>query len=501
MIRPGDPSSLLNAERRAAELRALRADGHTQVLVIGGGITGVGVALDASARGLQVTLVERHDLAHGTSRWSSKLIHGGLRYLASGHIDVALESARERHLLMTSIAPHLVRALPTLIPNYGGRDPYISFAGLLAGDGLRRFAGTKRDTLPRARMVDATTALKMAPALRPEGLKGAMIGWDGQVEDDARLVVAVARTAAAYGAHILTHVDVADAGDGRATLRDEDGEFNITAEHIISCTGVWTQELNPEIELSPSRGTHLVVDAARLGHPTASMTVAVPGEFGRFVFALPQPDGLAYVGLTDLEADSLLPDPPVPTADEVAWLRERISAALAVPLRDEDILGTYSGLRPLVSDAHAKTADISRKHLIARQPSGVIAVTGGKLTAYRKMAEDAVDLISGQSCPTAGIALVGAPGDSRSRDRLTRRFGSEAALLHDAIERDAALGAPVDATPALAVEVAWAREAEGALTPLEAAESRLRVLMVSEGREAALAGVEDAWTQGREPLH
>src|SRR5690606_18656198 len=217
------------------------------VLVVGAGITGVGVALDAASRGLDVTLVERHDLAHGTSRWSSKLIHGGLRYLASGHIDVAMESAKERHLLMTTIAPHLVRAIPTLIPNYGGKDPLISYAGLVAGDGLRAMAGTKRGTLPRARFVNAATALNMAPALRTDGLKGAIVGWDGQVEDDARLVVAVARTAAAFGARILTHVDAVSVGDGGATLRDEDGEFTIDCDEIITCTGVWTEELNPEI--------------------------------------------------------------------------------------------------------------------------------------------------------------------------------------------------------------------------------------------------------------
>ncbi len=493
MIRPAEPSSLLNATRRESELHRLRARGHAQVLVVGGGITGVGVALDAAARGMQVTLIERHDLAHGTSRWSSKLIHGGLRYLASGHIDVALESAKERHLLMTVIAPHLVRALPTLIPNYGGKDPLISYAGLIAGDVLRAISGTKRATLPRARFVDTRTALTMAPALRPDGLKGAIVGWDGQVEDDARLVVAVARTAAAYGAEVLTHVDAVAVGDGRATLRDETGEFTIDCDQIITCTGVWTEELNPEIRLSPSRGTHLVIPSERLGHPTASMTVAIPEEFGRFVFAIPQPDGLTYVGLTDLPTESLLPDPPEPTTEEIDWLCERISAALAVPLHSEDVIGTFSGLRPLVSDAHAQTADISRKHLVARQPDGTIAVTGGKLTAYRKMAEDAVDLISGQPCPTTRIALVGAPGDSRSRDRLTRRFGSEAPLLREAIERDPQLGEHVGDTPALAVEVQWAREAEGALTPDEAAETRLRVLLIEAGRADALAAVRSAW--------
>ena len=199
----------------------------------------------------------------------------------------------------------------------------------------------------------------------------AIVGWDGQVEDDARLVVAVARTAAAYGAEVLTHVDAVAVGDGRATLRDETGEFTIDCDQIITCTGVWTEELNPEIRLSPSRGTHLVIPSERLGHPTASMTVAIPEEFGRFVFAIPQPDGLTYVGLTDLPTESLLPDPPEPTTEEIDWLRERISAALAVPLHSEDVIGTFSGLRPLVSDAHAQTADISRKHLVARQPDGI----------------------------------------------------------------------------------------------------------------------------------
>ncbi len=493
MIRPGDPSSMLNAARRDRERQALRERASTEVLVVGGGITGVGVALDAASRGLQVTLVERHDLAHGTSRWSSKLVHGGLRYLASGNVGVAMESAQERHLLITTIAPHLVRALPTLMPYYGEKADIIGYVGLRAGDVLRALASTKRTTLPRARFVDAATSLRMAPALNPEGLRGGFVGWDGQLEDDARLVVAVARTAAAYGAEVLTGVEVIRAGNGTAVLRDEDGEFEVACQHIITCTGVWTEELNPEVPLHPSRGTHLVIDSARLGHPTASMTVGVPGEFGRFVFAMPQPDGLTYVGLTDVETDSLLPDPPVGSEEEIAFLLDVVSQTLAVPLSRSDILGTYSGLRPLVRDSHASTADISRRHLVARQPSGVIAVTGGKLTTYRRMAQDAVDLISGAPCRTPEIALVGAPGDSRSRDRLTRRYGAEADLLREAIDRDPALGELIPGTPARAVEVAWAKQAEGALTPEQAAETRLRVMMVEGARAQVLAGVEAVW--------
>lgn len=484
---------MLNAGRRQRELASLRQQGHTQLLVVGGGITGAGVALDAATRGLQVTLVERHDLAHGTSRWSSKLIHGGLRYLATGNVDVALESARERHLLMTRIAPHLVRALPTLIPDYGGKDPWIQHVGLLAGDLLRAASGTKRDTLPRARRVTSSTAIQMAPALRTEGLRGGIVGWDGQVVDDARLVVAVARTAAAYGARILTHVNVLSAGDGHAVLHDENGEFTLAYDEIISCTGVWTEELNPQIALRPSRGSHLVVSASTLGHPTASLTVGVPGEFGRFVFAIPQADGLVFIGLTDLPTDALEPDPPQAEEAEVSWLCERISAALGVPLRPQDVLGTYSGLRPLVSDSHAASADISRRHLITRSDNGVIAVTGGKLTTYRRMAEDAVDVITSQPCRTADIALVGAPGDSRSRDRLVRHYGSEAELLQQAVDADPALGTPLRTASASPVEVLWARQAEGALCALEAAETRLRAGLVAGNRDAAFAEVQAVW--------
>jgi glycerol-3-phosphate dehydrogenase len=497
VIRPAEPRSLLNAERRTTELKELRDTGRTQVLVVGAGITGVGVALDAASRGMDVTLVERHDLAHGTSRWSSKLIHGGLRYLASGHIDVAMESAKERHLLMTTIAPHLVRAIPTLIPNYGGKDPLVSFAGLVAGDGLRAMAGTKRGTLPRARFVNAATALNMAPALRTDGLKGAIVGWDGQVEDDARLVVAVARTAAAYGARILTHVDAVSVGDGRATLRDENGEFTIDCDEIITCTGVWTEELNPEIRLSPSRGSHLIVSARDSGHPTACMTVAIPRGVrpvrfrdpaaGRPVLRRAHGSGHRVAGAGSPRAHR--------RRTRLAARADLGSTGRAAERRGRD----RHLQRPASPGQRRPRAD--RRHL-AQAPHRTPAQRCDR--GHRRQAHHLPQDGRGCGRPHQHASRArplashwsGAPGDSRSRDRLDRRFGSEAALLHQAVERDPSLGEHIADTPALAVEVGWAKEAEGALTPEEAAESRLRITMVDAWREPASVDADEARVRG-----
>jgi len=216
--------SALNAQRRTRELEQLANGDSVDVLVIGGGITGVGVALDAVTRGLSVALVEKHDLAFGTSRWSSKLAHGGLRYLASGNVGIARESAVERGILMTRTAPHLVRAMPQLVPLL----PETSFfgkalvrTGFLAGDALRMSARTPASVLPRSRTVSAARARELAPAVKQENLRGALTAFDGQLIDDARLVVGIARTAASHGARILTRVGAYDVSGTSATLRDE----------------------------------------------------------------------------------------------------------------------------------------------------------------------------------------------------------------------------------------------------------------------------------------
>ena len=259
-------STALNESRRAAELAAL-ADGEPlDVIVIGGGITGTGIALDAASRGLRVALVEKHDLAFGTSRWSSKLVHGGLRYLATGNVGIARRSAIERGILMTRNAPHLVKAMPQLVPllpemNTASRA-LVRF-GFAAGDGLRKLAGTPSSTLPRSRRIDAARAIELAPTVRRDGLSGGLLAYDGQLIDDARLVTAVARTAAQHGARILTRVGASNATGTSVTLTDQrSGEsFDVSARAVINASGVWAGEVDTSIRLRPSRGTHLVFDA------------------------------------------------------------------------------------------------------------------------------------------------------------------------------------------------------------------------------------------------
>ena len=494
----------LNAARRGAELEALAAGEVVDLVVVGGGITGAGVALDAASRGLSVALLERRDLAHGTSRWSSKLVHGGLRYLEHREFALAWESARERALLMGTIAPHLVRALPFVTPLDGGM-PAAKAAktqiGLRIGDGLRIGARTSRRVLPPARRISALEARRLAPALAETGLRGALLSWDGQLEDDARLVVAVARTAAAHGARILTYAGVTGVRDDGVDALDglTGAAFSVRARRVILATGVWAGELSPADALRPSRGSHLLIPAGRLGDPRAAVNVPVPGERGRWVFALPRTDGLVAVGLTDVAAEGPVPDEPAPSAEEEAQLLARASAALEVSLGPEDVAGRYAGLRPLLAGGETETADLSRRHAVSEDPeTGALTVVGGKLTTYRAMAQDAVDRVSDRPCRSDRLPLVGAPAAGASAasartapgglpPRLVRRFGAEAAAV-------AALGSTEPLAPGVPVceaELRWAVANELALTPEDLADRRTRAGLVPEWREAVLAAARD----------
>jgi len=490
----------LTAERRRREL----AGGPSvDLLVVGLGVTGAGVALDAASRGLTVAAVDAHDLAFGTSRWSSKLVHGGLRYLAGGHVGLAYESAVERDILLRWVAPHLVSALPSVLPYtpmVSGGHAALARAGFAAGDALRAAAGTPRDRLPRSRRIAPAEVHRLVPAVRRDGLRGGLLGWDGQLIDDARLVVALARTAAGHGARILTRCRVTELHGGGATVVDTltGTEHRLHARAVVNATGVWADQLDPGVRLRPSRGTHLVLRPGALGSQIAGLTIVVPGETNRFVFALPQPDGRIFLGLTDEPVDGPVPDVPEPSPAERGFLLDVLATAVDPAPSEADVVGAFAGLRPLLAGEGGSTADLSRRHAVRTSPGGVTTVVGGKLTTYRRMARDAVDAaltargLPVGRCRTARLPLVGAaPPESLARlsapARLVARYGTEAPAVAALAADDPALAGPVaDGIAVTGAELLWGLLQEGALDEDDLLDRRTRIGLVPADRARAL---------------
>ncbi|MPQ97808.1 FAD-dependent oxidoreductase [Modestobacter sp. I12A-02628] len=496
---PG-PRGALSAARRVWDVAALDGS-QVDVLVVGGGVTGAGVALEAATRGLSVLLCERADLAAGTSRWSSKLVHGGLRYLAHGEVGLARESARERAVLMRHTAGHLVRPLPFLVPSaLGGDVSALAGLGGVLGDAVRASVPGGRRLLPRTRRVDAGRAAALVPGLARG--RGGVVFWDGQLADDARLVVALARTAVDAGATVLTGAAVT-AVDGAEAEVSVDGVLHrVRAGVVVNAAGVWSADLAPGTRLAPSRGSHLVLRAERLGSPSAALTVPLPGSRTRYVFALPQPGGLVFLGITDEPLDGPVPlADPVPSPAEVRQLLDTVNRVLADPLTPADVVGAYAGLRPLVLPASAgagpgeATADLSRRHLLTWD-GAVLTVVGGKLTTYRAMAEDVVDAAVARlgrgatrsvtdRLPLVGAAppwvLSGVPASSW----LVGRYGTEAPAV-------AALGADpvVEGRPETVGELVFAVRAEGARTVADLLDRRTRIGLVPADRAAAVPVAE-----------
>ncbi len=495
-------NTALNARRRTAELTALGDARGVDVVVIGGGITGTGIALDAAGRGLSVVLVEKHDLAFGTSRWSSKLVHGGLRYLAGGNVGIARRSAAERGILMSRNAPHLARAMPQLVPllpSMSRGQRMLTRVGFRAGDVLRVLAGTRSSVLPRPRRIGVGEAVALAPAVRRAGLDGALLAYDGQLIDDARLVVAVARTAARHEAIILTRVGASHATGSSVRLTDElTGEsLDLAARAVINATGVWAAEVDSSIKLRPSRGTHLVFDAASFGNPTAALTIPIPGEINRFVFAMPEQLGRVYLGLTDEESPGPIPDVPEPTPGEVSFLLDTVNTALETALTPADVTGAYAGLRPLIDAGEGRTSDLSRDHAVLESGDGLFSIVGGKLTEYRLMAEDVLDRavaargLGGGPCRTRDLPLVGASPTPVAAQglpaSLVARFGVEAAhvLASARCERPTEkVAGGIDVTRA---EFEFAISHEGAMDVGDILDRRTRIGLVDADRERAVA--------------
>jgi glycerol-3-phosphate dehydrogenase len=439
-------NGILDARDRDAMLGRLAAE-RFDVLVIGGGITGAGAALDAASRGLRVALVETRDLASGTSSRSSKLIHGGLRYLEQLDFKLVFEALRERDLLVSKLAPHLVKPVSFLYPLYKKvvERPYVG-AGLALYDAME---GTRRP-VPHHRHLSARSALKRAPALSPDRLAGAMLYYDAQV-DDARHTLTVARTAAAHSAVIATRVSAVgllrDADGTRVTgarVRDtETGhELSVTAEAVVVCAGVWTDLVHEMAGVQAgyrvrmSKGVHIVVpreavraDTGMILRTDKSVLFFIPwGE--RWI-----------VGTTDTDFSGDRADPAA-TSEDVDYILSAANRVLARPLTRSDVIAVYAGLRPLVTEGNGSkpTTKLSREHVVDVPVPGLVSIAGGKFTTYRLMARDVVDAAVadfGRDVPasvTEKVPLLGADGLAAvqpAAGRLAEDYGvSRGAVEH-----------------------------------------------------------------------
>jgi glycerol-3-phosphate dehydrogenase len=493
-------TTALTAQTRAAALDALQASTTTgqelDILVIGGGVTGAGIALDAVTRGLKVGIVEAQDWAGGTSSRSSKLVHGGLRYLQMLDFHLVREALTERDLLLTELAPHLVRPVSFLYPlEHRMWERAFVGAGIALYDTLASINGRRR-ALPLHSHVTRRGLEKLFPDLKHEAAIGAVRYWDATV-DDARLVTTIIRTAAEYGATAASRTQVVgllttEGGTVTgATVEDlESGRrFDVRARQVINATGVWTEETEAlaktdgGLRVLASKGIHIVVPRDRIAGDTGLILQTEKSV----LFIIPW-SRYWVIGTTDTPWKMELLH-PVATAADIEYLIEHANSVLARPLSRKDIIGTWAGLRPLLQPGTKEgtsSAKVSREHTVASPTPGLTVIAGGKLTTYRVMAEDAVDFALGgraHSLPsiTNTIPLAGAEGlqvlqrqastiarrygwSQAVLDHLLHRYGSLLGELTGAVDAEPGLGKALAGAPAyLRAEIAYAVTHEGAL--------------------------------------
>lgn len=481
----------LGPAERTAALARMSAE-ELDVVVIGGGVVGAGVALDAATRGLSVGLLEARDFASGTSSRSSKLIHGGLRYLEQLNFELVREALQERALLLQRIAPHLVRPVPFLFPlkHLGWERPYVG-AGLVLYDTMGFSSGLTRG-VPGHRHLSRRRALRLAPALRKTAFSGAVQYWDAQV-DDARYVMMMLRTAANYGANVASRAQVVGflrEGERVTGVRvrdlESDSEFDVRARQVVNATGVWTDDIQElvggrgQIHVRASKGIHLVVPRDRIH----SLTGIILRTEKSVLFVIPW--GRHWIiGTTDT-AWELNRAHPAASRSDIDYVLDHVNEMLSVPLTREDVEGVYAGLRPLLWGESEETSKLSREHVVAHPVPGLVMVAGGKYTTYRVMAKDAVDAVAHgldhrvpPSC-TDRVPLAGAEGyqalwNSRQRlahssglhvariEHLLQRYGSMIDEVLTLIEEDPSLAKPLTgAEDYLRAEVVYAATHEGA---------------------------------------
>jgi glycerol-3-phosphate dehydrogenase len=520
------------------------------VVVVGGGITGVGCALDAASRGLRTALVERDDFASGTSSKSSKLIHGGLRYLQQGDVRLVYEALAERQRLRRN-APHLVHLLPFLLPVFGGKGGVIpkKLARAL-GSAMWMYDLTGGARIGKLhKRISADEAFAHMPTLKRDRLASSYLYYDAEA-DDARLTLTVARTAALdFGAVMLNRARVTAIGapgdhtwfadqqmplrllELEATLADgSTTTLEVRTASVINAAGVWADEVrsldegvNPDT-IRPAKGIHITVPWDKVRNDIAAV-IPVPGD-KRSVFVVPWGD-FTFIGTTDTDYDGPVDDPQC-TPEDVDYLLGAINGAVVEPLGRDDVLGTWAGLRPLVKQTDSgRTADLSRRHQVVHSASGVVTVSGGKLTTYREMAADTVDhlLAHALTSPavrnrvrrrshTKRLRLRGAAGyetqlaaapteglDADTMAHLANRYGGEAPVVIDLVRHDPSLGSPIiDGLPYLAAEVVHAVRNEMATTLDDVLSRRTRARLQlrdasadAAGAVADLMGAELGW--------
>jgi len=507
---------------RSGQLDLLRRG--VEVLVIGGGITGAGVALDAASRGYRVGLVDQADFAGGTSSRSTKLVHGGIRYLPQGHLALVRAALRERTRLLR-LAPHLVHPVPFVLPLYAGARrplglavpavarPFVPLglrAGLAAYDWFARDPGMRHRAMSRAQVE------RDAADLRTERLRAAFIYYDART-DDVRLTHAVLATARRHGAVTVNHARVVALRHSGGRVAGAVIEDRLTgtvdemaAKFVVNAAGVWAERVAemdgpPPFRLRHSAGTHLVLrpDAVH-----ASMAVVIPEtDDGRIAFIVPWA-GRFVLGTTDVPYSGDL-SAPVATAQEVAYLLDHANRYLRRTLGPAEITGAYAGLRPLLAASAGSTAALARDHQVSVSPGGLISIAGGKLTTYRKMAEDTVDAITAaeqtrRRCVTVALPLAGSEHleETRAalaqaalapdqRARLLEQYGSAAGEILSLIRADPALGARLaDGLPATAAEVVYACRAELAVSLVDCLYLRTRLAVLdTAAADRAASGV------------
>jgi glycerol-3-phosphate dehydrogenase len=531
------PSALGPAARDTA-IAAMSTDTELDVLVVGGGVVGAGTALDAVTRGLNTGLLEQRDLASGTSSRSSKLIHGGLRYLEMLDFGLVREALQERGLLLTRLAPHLVRPVPFLYPltRRGWERPYVG-AGLALYDAMAML-GKYDMGVPRHRHLFKRQVARIAPDFKSDSIAGAIQYYDCQV-DDARLVMTIARTAAGHGAHIATRVKVIGflrEGERvvgvRARDLENDHDFEVRARVVVNAAGVWTDEIQQMVggrgalHVQASKGIHLVVprdrirsEAGFIARTETSVLFVIP--WGRHWI----------IGTTDTPWDLDKAHPAASKAD-IDYVLDHVNKILREPLDHDDVEGVYAGLRPLLSGESEPTSRISREHTVVTPVPGLVMIAGGKLTTYRVMAKDAVDAAAHSLKTTVNLTirdsitdrvpLLGADGfETRSNqrvllarrsglhvariDHLLGRFGGRIDDLLALIAARRVLGLPLEgAEDYLAAEVVYAVTHEGArhLDDVLTRRTRISIETFDRGVSAApaaarLMGEQLGWSEGR----